>query len=52
MIVGFWQDTASSLTQNSGQLTLRVDNDNQLVRVSHTGAFTGSIWQKIQRQPF
>lgn len=47
MIVGFWQDTASSQTQNSGQLTLRVENGNRLVRVSHTGAFTGSIWNKL-----
>jgi len=52
IITGYWQDTASSQTQNSGQLTLRVENDNQLVRVNHTGAFTGSIWQKVQIQPF
>lgn len=51
-IVGFWQDTASSQTQNSGQLALRIDSANRLVRISHTGAFTGSLWEKLQRQPF
>lgn len=51
LITGYWQDTASSQTQNSGQLSLRVENGNRLVRVSHTGAFTGSIWEKIQMQP-
>lgn len=48
-ISGYWQDTASSTTQNSGQLTLRIENKNRLVRIGHTGAFTGSTWEKIQR---
>lgn len=51
LIRGYWQDTANSQTQNSGQLTLRVENGNRLVRVSHTGAFTGSTWEKLQMQP-
>lgn len=46
MITGYWQDTADSQTQNAGRLTLRIDNNNQLTRYSHTGAFTGSLWQR------
>lgn len=46
MVTGYWQDTADSHTQNAGRLTLRIDNNNQLTRYSHTGAFTGSLWQR------
>ena len=47
-IRGYWQDTSNSQTQNSGQLNLRIESGNRLVRVSHTGAFTGSVWEKDQ----
>lgn len=45
-IQGYWQDTAGSVTQNSGQITLRFDSANELVRISHTGAFTGTRWTR------
>lgn len=45
-IQGYWQDTAGSVTQNSGQITLRIDSANELVRISHTGAFTGTRWTR------
>jgi len=48
-ITGYWQDTAGSQTQNSGQLILRIENGNRIVRIGHTGAFTGSIWEKALR---
>ena len=48
-ITGYWQDTAGSQTQNSGQLSLRIESGNRLVRIGHTGAFSGSVWEKGQR---
>ena len=44
IISGYWQDTANSKTQNSGQLTLRINSPYNISRLSHTGAFTGSNW--------
>jgi hypothetical protein len=46
IISGYWQDIAGSVTQNSGKITLRIENSQQLVRISHTGAFTGSRWTR------
>ena len=42
----FWQDTASSQTQNSGRLTFKVVNGSRLVRVSHTGSLGNSSWTR------
>lgn len=45
-VSGYWQDTASSQTQNSGRLTFKVVNGSKLVRVSHTGALSNSSWTR------
>ena len=46
MVTGFWQDTAGSQTQNSGQLTFKVVNGSTLQRVNHTGALGNSSWSR------
>ncbi|QNI86479.1 hypothetical protein SynPROS71_02720 [Synechococcus sp. PROS-7-1] len=45
-VSGFWQDTASSQTQNSGRLTFKVVNGSKLVRMSHTGSLGNSSWSR------
>jgi hypothetical protein len=50
-ITGFWKDGKSNKPENSGYLTLRIESDNKLVLVEHTGPFTGSTWKRLQMQP-
>ena len=45
-ITGYWQDTASSQTQNSGQLVLRIHNNNKITLVSRTGAGSSHVWTR------
>ena len=45
-ITGYWQDTASSQTQNAGQLVLRIDNNNRLSLISRTGAGSSHVWTR------
>lgn len=45
-VSGFWQDTASSSTQNSGKLVFRVEGGSKLVKVSNTGALGNTSWSR------
>ena len=45
-VSGYWQDAASSQTQNAGRLTFKIVNGSELVRISHTGALGNSRWSR------
>ena len=45
-VTGYWQDTASSSTQNSGKLVFRVQGGSKLVKVSNTGALGNTSWSR------
>ena len=51
-ITGFWKDAKSSNPEKSGYLSLRIQSDNKLVLVDHTGPFAGSTWERLEIQPF
>ena len=46
IVTGYWQDTAGSQTQNSGQLVFKIVNGSKLQKVSSTGAFSGTVWTR------
>ena len=46
-ITGKWKDTAASQTQNRGTLKLRINDSKNLTRIGKTGAFTGSVWKRV-----
>lgn len=45
-IAGSWQDTASSPTQNSGELVLRIDSNHRLSLIYRTGAGSSHVWTR------
>lgn len=45
-IQGYWQDAATSQTQNAGQMTLRIDSNNRLTLLHRTGAGSATIWYR------
>lgn len=45
-IQGYWQDAATSQTQNAGQMTLRIDSNNRMTLIRRTGAGSATIWYR------
>lgn len=41
-----WADVPKGRTRGSGELGLRVDGPNRLIRTSRTGGFGGSVWTR------
>jgi hypothetical protein len=45
-IGGLWADVPYAVTSSSGELVLKIVDDSTLQKISQTGGFSGSLWQK------
>ncbi|AIC16583.1 hypothetical protein [Nitrososphaera viennensis] len=43
---GLWADVPYAVTSSGGQLVLRIIDNDTLEKVSQTGGFSGSLWQR------
>ena len=46
-ISGYWSDVPLGRFHNSGTLTLAINQDHSLQKISDTGGFSGSSWRRL-----
>ena len=51
-IAGEWSDVPRGTNRNAGTMTLQMSDYNSLVKISQTGGFGPTLWEKVSEWPF